>query len=114
MNIFITAGIGAEIYIDARRGSGGDASHHRTIEQKLDHIIENMATQNQLNEALDKVETALTFEIEEIKTELKASGIPDTALDRLSALSERISGIIGEHKDEPATDTGEAATDAAA
>lgn len=58
-----------------------------------------MATEAQLNAALDELELALTTEIEEIKEELaKLPNIPDTAINRLSALKERISGIISGNK----------------
>ncbi len=64
----------------------------------LAYIIKNMATQEQLNAALDKVEAALTEEIKQIKA---IPGVPDSAIERLDILASRISGIVADPMPEP-------------
>lgn len=62
----------------------------------LGFIIKNMATETQLNDALASLESNLTTEIDQIKAELVKQGIPDSAIERLTALSDRVKGIIAD------------------
>lgn len=64
-----------------------------------------MATEAQLNEAMDAVDAAVTKEIGEIIDELKKANVPETSIARLQNLAARISGIIEDGKppgDDPA------------
>jgi hypothetical protein len=63
----------------------------------LIYITKVMAKKADVEKALTEVEEAVTSEIEQIKGELeKIDNVPDSIVDRLTALRDRVKGIVAD------------------
>lgn len=62
----------------------------------LCYLVKNMPTKDHLNQVIADLEAAVTSEIDQIVAALQAEDVSSEAIARLTALKERVSGIIAD------------------